>query len=81
MPGHKLNQGGICPPPPPSKYASGEIQNSMFLPLMRKALMGGIGGRRQNLSLLGYNKLFLLKMESPLMKKILVTPLYRNLFV
>ena len=47
MSGHKLNQGGICPPPF-FKYAFGEIQNSMFLPLMKKALLGGIEGRRQN---------------------------------
>ena len=31
----------------PSKYAPYEVRNSMFLPLMKKALMGGIGGRRQ----------------------------------
>ena len=32
---------------PPSKYAFDEIANSMFLPLMKKALMRDIGGRRQ----------------------------------
>ena len=30
---------------PPSQYAPDEIQNSMFLPLMKIALMGKIGGR------------------------------------
>ena len=31
----------------PSKYAPEEIKNSMFLPLIKKAFMGGIGGRHQ----------------------------------
>ena len=31
---------------PPSEYTPDEIQNSIFLPLMKKALMGGIWGRR-----------------------------------
>ena len=35
----------------PSKYAPYKIRNSMFLPLMKKALMGGIGGRRQKTKL------------------------------
>ena len=30
---------GICPP---SKYAPNKILNSMFLPLLKKALMGSI---------------------------------------
>ena len=30
---------------PPSGYAPDEIRKSMFLPLMKKALMGGRGGR------------------------------------
>ena len=29
-------------------YSPDEIRNSMFLTLMKKALIGGIGGRRQN---------------------------------
>ena len=36
---------------PPSKYVPDEFQNSMFLPQMKKASMGGIGGGRQNLCL------------------------------
>ena len=39
------NQWVICPP---SRYAPDEIRDSIFLPLMKKALMEGIGGRRQN---------------------------------
>ena len=35
----------ICPLP---KYAPDEIQNSMFLPLMKKAFVEGIEGRCQN---------------------------------
>ena len=43
----------------PSIYNPDEIWNSMFLPLMKKALMGGIGGRSQNTSLfiMGYSAL------------------------
>ena len=33
---------------PPSKYAPDEIRISIFLPLMKKAFMGGIGGKHQN---------------------------------
>ena len=36
----ELIRGGICSP---SKHALDEIRNSMFLPLMKKALLGGIG--------------------------------------
>ena len=38
--------------PPPSKYAPEEIQNNMFLPLMKKALMGAYGAdAKTNVSL------------------------------
>ena len=37
---------------PPIKYTPDEIQKNMFLPTMKKFL---IGGRHQNLSLFSYN--------------------------
>ena len=40
----------------PFKYTPDEIRNSMFLPQMKKSLVG----RRQNYSLFSYNKIFLL---------------------
>ena len=39
---------------PPSKYAADDIQNSMIMPFMKKAFMGGIGGRHQNWCLFSY---------------------------
>ena len=42
---------------PHSKYAPDEIQNGMFQPLIKKALIWSIGGRRKNLSLFSYNKI------------------------
>ena len=48
---HESNHWGICRP---SKYAPDKIQNSMFLPLMKKAQMGGIGGRRKKMYLFRY---------------------------
>ena len=50
---NKIRRGKYAP----SKYNPDEIRNCMFLLLMKKALMGGIGGRRQNLSLRSYDKL------------------------
>ena len=45
----------ICPL---LKYVPNEILNSMFLPLMKKALMGGIEGRCQKKSFLIFYKIF-----------------------
>ena len=42
-------------PPTPSNYATDEIRNSMFLPLMKKA---HIGGAYTKTSLFDYNKIF-----------------------
>ena len=50
------NQGGGAYAP--YKYAPDEIRNSMFLPLMKKALMGVIEGRHQNEFIFSYNKIF-----------------------
>ena len=44
---------------PPSKYSRDEIQKNMFLPLMTKALMGCLGGIRQNYSLFASDEIFL----------------------
>ena len=51
---------------PPSKYAPDELQKSIFLPLMKKALMGDIGGQTLKLrySAADKNISALLKMES-----------------
>ena len=35
---------------PPSKHAPDEIRNSMFLPLMKKVFMGGIGSPDKTIS-------------------------------
>ena len=44
---------------PPSKYASDEIQNSMFLPMMKKALMGTQGADAETTQyLFSYYKIF-----------------------
>ena len=40
-------------------YAADEIRNNMFLPLIKKALTGGIGGRRQNWPLFSYDKILI----------------------
>ena len=37
------------------KYAPDEIRISMFLPMVKKALMEGIEGRRQNLVIIRYS--------------------------
>ena len=46
--------GGIFPP---SKNALDEIRNNMYLPLMKKVFMEGIGGRHQNPVFI-YNNIF-----------------------
>ena len=51
--GHKghialINQNRRAYAPPPSKNGSDEIRNGMFLPSVKKAFFGGIGGRRYN---------------------------------
>ena len=43
---------------PRFKFALDKILNNKFLPLMKKALIGDIGGRRQNYYFFVYEKIF-----------------------